>query len=112
MTVYRPPAGWDHMSAWKKAAAQRRDARNIRDERRRDKNRAARKKDTRKWCNGVTGRQHTLKCVVYKDFKRSTIGEHWRLLVCTECRKELDCYTPSLVSRPRVARPKPAWVDC
>lgn len=73
---------------------------------------AAKKRVTKRWCRGVINRPHQPKCVVYKDYKRSNIGSTWRLLVCTECHKELDCYFPALITGERKDRPKPSWVDC
>lgn len=53
-------------------------------------------KDTKKWCKGVRGRKHKCECVSYQDLKRTWwVPASWKVLVCTECGKELDCYMPS-----------------
>lgn len=42
------------------------------------------KKNTRRWCKGHVGREHT---PVWRNYK--SYG-HWRMLVCTTCGKQLD----------------------
>jgi hypothetical protein len=53
-----------------------------------------------------------LKCVKFTEWKNAlnnTIAEHWRLLICAECKKELKRYFPAgkFYSDKKV---KPNWV--
>lgn len=61
------------------------------------------KKDTKKWCRGVVGREHKLECKDHHTLKG------WKNLECTACGKVLDYWTGD-----RWARfwnsPKPDWV--
>ena len=56
------------------------------------------KKDTRRWCKGVVGREHVKEWKSFADIPhadRIVNGEHvfndWFELVCTVCGKEFDC---------------------
>ena len=69
------------------------------------------RKDTRRWCKGKVGVEHTSVCMSYEEAKRvkddvSMISAHHRgrWLVCTTCGKELAFYYPSK------NRKKPDWV--
>ena len=95
------------MSEWKEEAAQRRDARNIKSPE------AAKpvpaKKDKKRWCRGKVGVEHQPVCRNYVDIKGAAdYAKAWKLLVCTECGKELDRYMPFF--RFGKAKEPPAWV--
>lgn len=98
------------MSEWKRGAAKRRDERNARGPVRQRP--APAKKDTKRWCRGKVGAEHKPECRVYRDVKMAYAGlkgdflKGWRVLVCTECGKELATYYPFGKSEP------PAWVTC
>lgn len=62
------------------------------------------KKDTKRWCRGVVGREHEPECRLSKY----SFAQEWRDLVCKKCGKELDWWWPSRFW-PR-AKPKPDWV--
>lgn len=98
------------MSYAKRTAAKRRDARNLRDAAERQRARSQRK-NRKRWCKGIEGREHKGVCVNYMQHKRSMIGKEWFLLVCSECKKELEGYYPSLI-RHRLFPdpPRPAWL--
>jgi len=122
------------MSDWKQGAAKRRDARNAKapeTDRISNPKISRKKKDTKKWCRGKEGTEHNLKCVDYRDTKlaaRDINGTNmtnlyagWKLLVCTECGKEVDHYYPMrfrtvdnngvVVPYPESSRnKKPDWV--
>ena len=97
------------MSDRKQEAAKRRDIKNTRvpDE---VGKRPAGKKNTNKWCRGKVGVEHKTKCVNYRDTKNTHVGSSfefskgWKLLICTECGKELKRYYPFIKGRP------PEWV--
>lgn len=68
------------------------------------------KKDTKRWCGGHVGREHTPKCMTYFESKGETrpymkFSKRWRLLVCTTCGKELDHWYP--IGK---HKEKPSWV--
>jgi hypothetical protein len=69
------------------------------------------KKNTKKWCKGKKGKEHTPECMTYKEAKGETLNHilgEWRFLVCTTCGKELEIwYGPKKL----FAQPKPDWVD-
>lgn len=91
------------MSDWKQDAAKRRDARNSKDTVR---PKGGSKRDTKRWCKGKVGVEHTPKCFDYAEVKRGPWLKGWKLLACTECGKELDTWWPSA----RNKRNKPDWV--
>jgi hypothetical protein len=76
------------------------------------------KKDRKRWCGGHVGRGHKPVCMDYATTKFAggrlggpTYYQGWKILVCTECGKELDHYYPWHVSQTERSRyPKPAWV--
>jgi len=89
-----------HMSDWKERSLKRRDARQTKVPDIRPP--SGSKKNTKKWCRGVKGREHELLCVAHNTFK------DWRVLTCTKCGKQVDIYfNCSWFIRPR---PKPDWV--
>ncbi len=72
----------------------------------------AKKKDTKKWCKGKVGREHTLVCHKYNEVKaRNGRASHnsatntWRVLSCSVCGRELAMYYGGK------AKDKPEWVD-
>ena len=81
------------MSEWKEGAVKRRDIRrtavpNIRPP-------GGGKRNTKKWCRGVVGREHKPVCVNYSDLKGSpTIYKGWKVLACDKCGKHLDYWWP------------------
>ena len=83
------------MSDWKKDAAWRRDARNVKAPEGRPAGGSGR--DTKRWCRGKIGVEHEPKCVDFQASKR-WVGERcdalarWKLLVCTACGRELAVY--------------------
>jgi hypothetical protein len=106
------------MSEWKARAVRRRDARHTKSPTEIPKARVANaKKDTKRWCRGKTGVEHSPKCVDYRgtklapsDFRGRPINpyEGWKLLVCATCGKELDRYCPR---RGNDKQPRPAWAE-
>jgi hypothetical protein len=77
------------------------------------------KKDTKQWCRGKPGVKHQLQCMAYRDLSYGaldTITANWRILVCTECGKQLDHYYPMRYTDRegnliRPVDPAPAWVN-
>lgn len=96
------------MSEWKKSAADRRDARNLKEETSEPSGKSRKKKNTKKWCKGKEGVEHKPICKKYNEVKLTNLFEDWRLLVCSECGKELDHYYPI---KQFSNKPKPEWVD-
>lgn len=95
------------MSDYKKAAADRRDARNTRSDVRAPSKGRGSKRD---FCKGKKGVLHTPKCVDYNDVKNPlTYAIDWKLLLCTVCGKELDFYIPPFRAFGK-PKPVPAWV--
>lgn len=100
------------MSEWKQGAAKRRDERNSRGPVRQKPGPA--KKDTKRWCRGKVGVEHKTECRVYRDVKNAYAGKGgdflkgWRVLVCTECGKELATHYPFGAAK----KDPPAWVTC
>jgi hypothetical protein len=104
------------MSEWKQNAAARRDARHAKDPGTRPV--AISSKNTKKWCRGKTGVEHKGVCRDYAGVKGlvplgdstsvQRLYKGWKVLVCTECGKELATYYPTSWSK----KPpnKPAWV--
>lgn len=90
------------MSEWRVGAARRRDARNTRSPAEVPKGAAANaKKNTKRWCRGKVGVEHKPKCVDYAETKFIGDGHSlkrlytgWKLLVCTECGRELAKHWP------------------
>jgi len=75
-----------------KRAARIRDARNNREEVRAP---SGSRKNTRKWCRGVVGRQHEPEIRDYAEYKKVSprIFSGWRVVICKNCGKELEmCY--------------------
>jgi hypothetical protein len=71
------------------------------------------KKDTRRWCKGVAGREHKPVCMPWRKFGTARVGsitDHWRLLACSVCGKELASYTPWGRGSGMPAVKKPDWV--
>lgn len=69
----------------------------VRDARRTDQapERHGNRKSTKKWCRGIYGRKHKPECRSYREHKRASFAPHeWLLLVCADCGKELESYTP------------------
>lgn len=73
------------------------------------------KKNTKRWCRGVEGREHKPHCIDWADVKNSPYKSlHSRavtgskVLICTVCEKQLAFYwvSPWLKEKP----PAPAWV--
>lgn len=105
------------MSDWKKNAATRRDIRAARDPNEVPKPGRS-KKDTRKWCRGKEGVEHKPVCRSYAEVKlagRVTFGgramnlyEGWKILMCEDCGKELDYYSPRIIGDK--VKPPPDWV--
>ena len=96
------------MSDWRERANRRRDERQDRAPEIRAS--GGSKRNTKKWCRGKVGVAHKPVCVDYNDHKRAgfRFGTQWKLLVCTECNKELDSWWPSpLASEPQTP---PDWV--
>lgn len=93
------------MSDRKQDAARRRDVRSAKDPSVRPE--GGSKRDTKRWCRGKVGVEHTPECKVYVDVKGYTGMmrnglKRWRLLVCTTCGKELATYLGG--------KRRPAWV--
>jgi hypothetical protein len=102
------------MSDWKQGAAKRRDDRNTKSPEIAKPVRG--KKDRKRWCRGKVGVEHKPKCVPYVETKKydawrgdqaSSYLDKWRILVCTECGKELAAHMPFRVTPDR---PVPTWV--
>ncbi len=64
------------------------------------------RKDTKRWCRGVEGREHTPVCVPYKQ---DAIFKSWRNYTCSACGKVLATYWPCWASDKNLY-PKPTWV--
>jgi hypothetical protein len=94
------------MSDWKERAIRRRDERHTAAPE--VKRPSGSKRNTKKWCRGVVGREHTPVATTYNELKRATHGTGWHVLICSTCKKELDNYWPS--SWFLSDKPKPAWV--
>jgi hypothetical protein len=95
------------MSEWRENANKRRDERrtvvpSIRPQ-------GGSKRNTKRWCRGVVGREHTPVCTDYNELKRATYAKDWKVLVCTTCGKELDNYWPCSWFKSDKPK-KPAWV--
>lgn len=70
------------------------------------------KKDTKRWCRGKVGVDHKPVCIDYNDHKhtryRFDVGKEWKILICSECKKELDTWWPSPWRK--TATTPPDWV--
>lgn len=103
------------MSDWKAGSIKRRDARSTKSPNEVPKPGPA-KKDTKRWCRGKPGVEHRPVCRDYSEAKLTRFVAHdghevklhkgWKLLVCTECGKELERYYPWGHDK----KNPPAWV--
>jgi hypothetical protein len=94
------------MSDWKENSNKRKDERNTKNPEVPQKAKAS-KKDTKKWCAGKMGREHTLEVKSFKDSKGwRTHFSNWWLLYCSKCGKEVDTYTPSWLTN----KGAPKWL--
>ena len=103
------------MSDYKKEAADRRDARQIKtdDEPTTNLKPSKKKKDTKRWCKGKVGVEHDAVCMTHSELNnvnQNTQGHHkflsdFRYLVCLSCGKNLDMYLKSWNKK------IPDWVD-
>lgn len=92
------------MSEWKQAAARRRDERNAKPDDAPTPG-ASERKNTKRWCRGKIGVEHQAECRGYNETKRQGLARHsnsWRVLVCSECGKELKTWYGT--------KSKPVWV--
>lgn len=91
------------MSEWRERALKRRDQRQTKVEVRPP---SRSRRNTRRWCRGVEGREHKPVCVDYDELK----GVAWRtgskVLMCEVCQKQLAFYW---VTKWRKQPPPPAW---
>jgi hypothetical protein len=90
------------MSQWRERANYRRDMRQTKLYQIRPPSHSS--KDTRRWCRGVEGREHTPACVPHKSIRT------WRNLECSVCHKVLDSYCPAHFMSPLNDERKPDWV--
>lgn len=92
------------MSEWKQAAARRRDERNAKPDDASTLS-ASKRKDTKRWCRGKVGVEHRPECRRYNETKRQDLPglNSWRVLVCSECGKELATWYGT-------KKNKPEWV--
>ena len=90
------------MSDWKLRGIKRRDERATKAEVRAP---TSNKKNTKKWCRGVVGREHVLACRDHHSLP------NWKELACTKCGKVLDYWCgPTKYFTWLKDKPKPAWV--
>lgn len=69
------------------------------------------KKNTKRWCKGKAGVEHTGECKAYDDVKHSGLKcPEWKILVCKTCGKELDNYWPYPADWNLKPIAKPEWV--
>ncbi len=98
------------MSDWTERANKRRDERHTKEPEKPLPPKAS-KKNTKKWCKGKVGKEHTLVCMTGEEAKGGhgyRFSKAWRYLVCTACGKELDIYYgDSWIDNKEV---KPDWV--
>lgn len=95
------------MSDWKESSNKRREVRHTKDSDEHRKESSIKRKNTKRWCKGKVGKEHTTVCMTYAEAKlpkeernvtRSGVGkaskyfERYRFLVCTNCGKELEVY--------------------
>lgn len=96
------------MSEWRERANRRRDERQTKVPKIRPP--SGSKKDTKKWCRGKAGVSHKPVCVDYATHKRTNWPRNdWKLLICSECQKELDSWWPPIFSWETATEP-PDWV--
>lgn len=83
------------MGDWKERSVKRRDDRQAKAPEIRAPGRS--NKDTKRWCRGKVGREHKPECVDYNKWKNqaSNFATGWKVLLCSECGKELDYYWPA-----------------
>lgn len=95
------------MDDWKDGANKRRDERNSKEPETHQKAKPA-KKDTKKWCAGKVGREHTLEVKNYSEGKGwGPIFGNWWVQYCSTCGKDFESYRPfsGLTSKP-----PPKWL--
>jgi hypothetical protein len=72
-------------------------------------------KNKKKWCKGKVGIPHQPVCRKFVEVKKTefrstlSISDTWRILVCSECGKDLDYYYPMKISGYPEQKP-PDWV--
>jgi hypothetical protein len=100
------------MDDWKARARKRHDERHTKILDAPTEPNTSKKKDKKRWCRGKEGVEHKLQCMKYNEVKHTkySFGETWRLLVCTECGKELDYHYPHNFTN-KDPIPVPDWVD-
>lgn len=79
------------ISSYRYSGIKRRDTRNKRDEVRPP---SGSKKNTKRWCRGVVGREHDAEWQSYVERKHCQglffeALKHWSVLVCKSCGKEI-----------------------
>jgi len=86
------------MSNWKQDANKRRDNRQSKDNDE-PKRVAKKRKNTKRWCKGKEGQEHTFVCMTYAEAKHppkddimGKVCKRYRFLVCTTCGKEVETY--------------------
>jgi len=65
-------------------------------------------KDTKRWCKGKHGVEHTPECMSFRPSYMPSTAEPWRELVCTACGKKLATWYPFMWK----GEEKPEWVTC
>lgn len=92
--------------SWKKSAADRRDARNIKEDIASKPPSA--KKDTKKWCKGKVGVEHEKKISPMFDLGKQNYEPSKKRLVmyCSKCGKELEVF----YNIGSAAKNPPEWV--
>ena len=96
------------MSEWRERANKRRDERQTKAPAIRPP--SGSKKNTKKWCRGKVSVEHKPVCVAYNDLKNVHFSvPDWKVLVCSECKKELDHWWPCTWFKEK--RDPPAWVS-
>lgn len=101
------------MSDWKESSTKRRDVRQGGGPDPRPV--GGSKKDTKRWCKGKSGVEHTLVARDYTEVKHAgkflfgarqrNIYEGWKILLCSDCGKEFETYAPM----GPFPRPPPDW---
>jgi hypothetical protein len=79
--------------SWKASGIKRRDFRNVHNGP--EVNTKGKKKNTRKWCRGKTGKEHRIIHQPHPTFGK--YGTH--IDRCDECGKEVNCYWPGWTCR-------------
>jgi hypothetical protein len=97
------------MSDWKESATRRRDARQTKAPDIRAP--SASKKNTKKWCRGKVGAEHKPVCVSYNEWENRRTwakwSKDWKVLICSECGKQLDYWWPNTIISEK--KPCPDW---